>query len=342
MSMDWDNDLFREIRSSAAVLPPAGGTPSVLEQFEQGGRIEQPVWRRKDYLTDTWCHLNLARASRPFAAPQLTGAEETFCSFCTGNESHTPRDVKTGGDTICIGDTGWNSRAFPNLYPWLTDHGNVVESSEHKVSLKDIDEEEQIAALVTLRKLCKGLETSGLYPMVFKNQGWGASTPHTHWQYGALPYLPGRLARELTTANTFAEKWDRNVFDAIVEAEKRRGERFISEDEYVACVAPYAPRTNYETWLILKKPAPSITSAGDAEIRSLATTMTRLLRVLCHELGIDSLCVVCHQIRGENSYRLHLEVLPYKHWAGAERGFEEYAVEVRPEQVAAFLREHFA
>ena len=70
--------------------------------------------------------------------------------------------------------------------------------------------------------------------------------------------------------------------------------------------------------------------------------ITRLLRVLYHRLNIDSLCLVCHQVFGEPDYRLHLEVLPYKHWAGAERGFEEYAVEVMPEQAASFLREHLS
>ncbi len=340
--MDWSDDLFREIKGSAAVLPPEGGIPPALKQFEKGGRLEQPVWRRKDYLTDTWCHLNLARASRPFTAPQLTRSEETFCFFCPGNEHSTPRDVETGGDTICIGENGWRVRAFPNLYPWLTGHGNVVESSEHKVSLKDIDEEEQAAALFTFRQLCKRLETGGLYPMVFKNQGWGASTPHTHWQYGALPYLPKRLAHELATANAFANKWNMNIFDAIAEAEKQRGERFVCDDERVTCITPFAPRSNYEAWLILKKAAPSLASADDAQITSLAAMMTRVLRILYQELHLDSLCVVCHQIRGEYNYRLHMEVLPYKHWAGAERGFEEYAVEVLPEQAAAFLREHLA
>ncbi|UCD56313.1 MAG: hypothetical protein JSV16_10795 [Candidatus Hydrogenedentota bacterium] len=338
--MLWSEDLFQEIRSTEAVLPPAGGIPSALRQFKEGEKIEQPVWRRKDYLTDTWCHLNLARASRPFAAPQLTRTEETFCFFCPGNEHSTPRDVRTGADTMSVSEAGRTIRAFPNLYPWLAGHGNVVESSDHKVSVKDIDEEEQTAALFTIQELCRDFEARGLYPIVFKNQGWGASTPHTHWQYGALPYLPKRLAHELATANAFAGKWSKNIFDAIAEAEKQKGERFVTEDECVTCIAPYAPRTNYEIWLILKKPLPSLTAAGDAEISSLAAMMTKLLRVLYSELAIDSLCAVCHQIRGENNHRFHLEVLPYKHWAGAERGFEEYAVEVTPERAAAFLRKH--
>jgi len=340
--MDWHEDLFREIRSSEAVLPPSGGIPSALKEFEKEGQVIQPVYRRKDYLTDTWCHLNLARASRPFAAPQLTRSEEMLCFFCPGNEHSTPRDARTGADTVSIGEPDWKLRAFPNLYPWLAGHGNVVESREHKVSLKDIQEEDQIAALTTIRNVCSGLEAENLYPLVFKNQGWGASTAHTHWQYGALPYIPKRLAHELATARSFAEKWDKNIFDAIVEAERQRAERFVTEDECVACIVPFAPRSNYEAWLMLKSPVSSLTAAGEPEIRSLAGMLTSLLRVLYHDLNIDSLCLVCHQVRREPAYRLHLEVLPYKHWAGAERGFEEYAVEVTPERAASFLRERLS
>ncbi len=336
--MKWDEDLFHETRGSAAVLSPAAGTPPPLKQFERDGRLEQPILRRKDYLTDTWCHLNLARATRPFVAPQLAKTEEARCYFCPGSKAFTPRDVKTQTDTVTVGDSSWRLRAFPNLYPWLAEHGNVVESPRHKVSLSDIDEEDQAAALLTIRRLCERFEADGLHPMVFKNQGWGASTPHTHWQYGALPYIPKRELCELETAQRFKQKWGRNVFDSIVEAERERKERFVCEDRSVACITPFAPRSNYEAWLILKSSLSSLTSAGNTELRDLATMLTRLLRVLFTELNIDSLIVVCHQLRGEDSYRLHLEALPYKHWAGAERGFEEYAVEVMPEQAAAFLR----
>lgn len=338
--MKWADDLFQELETDAVVLPPQAGIPSALQQFQSGERISQPVRRRKDYLTDTWCHLNLARASRPFAAPQLAHSDNPFCTFCPGNENTTPQDIETGGDTVRIGDTHWNLRAFPNLYPWLTHHGNVVESSQHKVSLKDIDEEEQVRALRTIRDICRKFEEAGLYPMVFKNQGWGASTAHTHWQYGALPYLPKRLAHERASAKAFSKKWRSNVYDAIILSERTLGERFITENDNVCSIVPFAPRTNYEVWLIVKEEVSSMAEASEGAIASLANTLARLFRVLYERLNIDSLCAVCHQVRQDPDYRLHMEILPYKHWAGAERGFEEYVVEVTPEDAAAFFRMH--
>jgi len=112
----------------------------------------------------------------------------------------------------------------------------------------------------------------------------------------------------------------------------------VAENENVGVIVPFAPRTNYEVWLILKQPASSLTAAPEETLISLSKMLVSLLRSLYHNLGIDSLYAVVHQIKGEPDYRLHIEILPFKHWAGAERGFEEYVVEVTPEDAAASLR----
>jgi UDPglucose--hexose-1-phosphate uridylyltransferase len=340
--MEWNADLFHEIEDEAIILPPLAGTPPALKQFQANEHIVQPIRRRKDYLTDTWCHINLARSKRPFAAPQLAHSDNLECLFCPGNEQFTPRDIQSRADTTRTGGNPWSLRAFPNLYPWLMHHGNVVESPQHKISLRAIDEKEQLLALQTIRNICRQFEEAHLHPMVFKNQGWGASTEHTHWQYGALPYLPRRLSGELETARKFSKKWGINAYDAIILSEKTNEVRFIAEDDALCSIVPFAPRTNYEVWLIAKERTPSLTSASEQTITSFSRNLTKLLHVLYHDLKIDSLCATLHQIRDAPDYRLHVEVLPFKHWAGAERGFEEYVVEVTPEDAAAFLREKFS
>lgn len=340
--MEWNRDLFREIEDEAVILPPLAGIPPALKQFQSNEHIIQPIRRRKDYLTDTWCHINLARSKRPFAAPQLAHPNNAECLFCPGKEQFTPRDIQSGTDTARSGDNPWNLRAFPNLYPWLMHHGNVVESSQHKTSLQAIDEEEQLLALRTIRSICRKFEEGGLHPMVFKNQGWGASTAHTHWQYGALPYLPKRLKAELDAARKFSEKWGMNAYDAIMVSEKAYEARFIAEDDCLCSIVPFAPRTNYEVWLIAKERVPSLARASEQTLTSFSRHLAKFFQILYHDLKIDSLCVMLHQIKDAPDYRLHVEVLSFKHWAGAERGFEEYVVEVTPEEAAAFLREKFS
>jgi len=68
--------------------------------------------------------------------------------------------------------------------------------------------------------------------------------------------------------------------------------------------------------------------------------LDRVLKAIDRCIGLDSFGIVCHQTEpGDPEYRLHFEIIPYKHYGGAERGFEEYVVEVAPEHAAGQLRE---
>jgi galactose-1-phosphate uridylyltransferase len=81
--------------------------------------------------------------------------------------------------------------------------------------------------------------------------------------------------------------------------------------------------------------------------------LVRTLKALYEATRIDCLTVVCHQTPEASdastklstgapmglsmSYRLHFEICPFKHWAGAERGLGEFAIEVVPERAAQEL-----
>ena len=367
--MRWDEDLFVEISDVEVILPPESGVPAALSAYQREGRLEQPVKRRKDYLTDTWCHINIARAERPWTVPSLHFEAGKTCFFCPGFEDHTPRAVSTGGDRLRMGEGSWHTRVFPNLYPWLMEHSNIVETPEHKTSLADIDAEEEANALTAAADFCREMEAEGRVPVLFRNHGWGASLSHFHWQVGALPRIPSHIREELDGCSQFSQKWQANVFDAIIESERARGERWIAEDEFSAVIAPFAPRTNYEVWIIAKEPVSSLAACSGDQIRSLARTLTRTLKVLYKVTQIDCLTVVCHQVPEawnasarhvlsssaelvlskvegltvnsvegiSTGYRLHFEVCPFKHWAGAERGLGEFAIEVIPEKTALEL-----
>ncbi len=102
-------------------------------------------------------------------------------------------------------------------------------------------------------------------------------------------------------------------------------------------MAPFAPRTNGEVWLLSKEPVVNLTECTDEDLVALATLLVDVLKTLKRELAIENLCVAVNQVPEHAAYRFHLKVLPFKSWAGAERGLEEYTVEVAPERVAAAL-----
>ncbi|MDY6876522.1 MAG: hypothetical protein SWK90_10035 [Chloroflexota bacterium] len=361
MNMRWDEDLFVEVSDVEVILPPESGVPAALSAYQREGRLEQPVKRRKDYLTDTWCHINIARAERPWTVTSLHFEAGKTCFFCPGFEDHTPRAVSTGGDRLRIGGGPWQTRVFPNLYPWLMEHSNIVETPEHKTSLADIEATEEANALTAAASFCREMEVEGRAPVLFYNHGWGASLSHFHWQVGALPRTPRRIQEELDGCARFSQKWQVNAFDAIIESERAKGGRWIAEDEFSAVIAPFAPRTNCEVWIIARDPVSSLAACSGDQIRNLASMLTCTLKALYEATQIDCLTIVCHQSPGVSDastrlstsasarpvlseaeglstiYRLHFEICPFKHWAGAERGLGEFAIEVIPEKTALEL-----
>jgi galactose-1-phosphate uridylyltransferase len=90
------------------------------------------------------------------------------------------------------------------------------------------------------------------------------------------------------------------------------------------------------------EPVASLAACAEDQIRSLAGTLVRTLKALYEATQIDCLTVVCHQVPETSnelsmSYRLHFEICPFKHWAGAERGLGEFAIEIVPERTALEL-----
>ncbi|MCS7227558.1 MAG: hypothetical protein NZ839_01165 [Endomicrobia bacterium] len=341
----WDNELFIELHETMEILPPKSGVPKGLEKYYQNNILKQPVIRRKNYITNEWTHLNMARADRPIAKMDLK-MEQKECQFCPENENKTPRHVKTNADYIRITDETtkqWKLRVFPNLFPWMIEHMNIVETSQHKVSLYELDLKEEILALTTARKIVTELEDIRTYPVLFRNQGWGASISHYHWQIGALPYLPNRLNEELQIARKFYTKYKKNIFDAIIISEIEQNLRVINQNDDIVVISPFAPRTAFEVWLIFKKPLTSISQLTDSEIQSLSEELYTILKNLYNKIQIDTLNIVFHQIPLfetdiKDVYRLHIEIMPHKFLAGAEKGFLEFAIEVTPERATELLK----
>jgi UDPglucose--hexose-1-phosphate uridylyltransferase len=341
--MIWDKDLFIEKKEEHEVIIPLAGPPEGMQRFIHDDIFKQPVIRRKNYQTNEWTHINIARASRPLAPKTGFKIEEKECMFCPQNVGKTPRHRKTGTDYILMGEKNdWKLRVFPNLYPWLVEHLNIVQTPKHKISLKESNPEEEFLALKTAKEIVIELEKNKTYPVIFRNHGWGASITHFHWQIGSLPYIPTKINEEVKLAKKFYEEYKTNLFQAIIESEKEKNERVILESENNFILSPFAPRTNFEILIICKKDFVSLSMCDESYLLSLADDLHDILQRLYSKAKVDILNVVIHQLpafeKSSHCYRLHIELLPFKFLAGAERGFSEFAVEVTPEKAASILK----
>ncbi|MFA5858682.1 MAG: hypothetical protein WC955_06415 [Elusimicrobiota bacterium] len=335
----WDKELFIELQETVQIVPPKAGLAPGLDKYFKDGVITQPVIRRKSVVANNWAHLNMARAERPIAKMDMQMVQRD-CFFCKGKEDKTPGCVETKGDYVRIGtETDWKLRAFPNLYPWLIGHLNIVECAEHKVSIAQLDDSEEVVAWQAAAKIVKDLEKKKVYPMVFRNHGWGASVSHYHWQVGALPYIPNSVNEELVRAKQFYRKYKTNIFDALMQSEKSFNTRVIDENDNAMVLAAYAPRAAVELWVVSKLPVSSLAKLKKPELEQMAVILDKTLKKMFDRAGIDTMNIIVHQMPGQNKYyRLHIEIMPFKHLAGAERGFGEYAIEVVPEKAAELLK----
>ncbi|HNT35389.1 MAG TPA: hypothetical protein PKH07_10375, partial [bacterium] len=330
------------------VVPPDSGVPNGLEPFlNENGVLIQPIIRRRHYLTKDICHMNVARAKRPgnvsgrgVSSPAVAKDDPERCPFGPGKEAMTPRWEGTGSDYVRIGTDPWQVRSFPNLYPWMLDHLNIVETPLHKASSQEVDPNEEALALQVAAQYVQEQELLGRCVVLFRNQGLSASLAHFHWQIGSLSYVPVREAEELSRAEQFHRDHGMNIFDAILDAERRRGERLVGENAAFSVLAPFAPRTNNEIWIILRQAASSLSQISETDRRNLAEILCVSIKGLFAISGNDDLFVIVHQLPPSyRAYRFHVELFPVKPWSGAERGFGELVVEKAPEDTATELRE---
>lgn len=338
--MNVFDELFWRDSETLVTRPPQAGVPEALRPFLRDGLLQQPVERRVHPLTGERTHINLARANRPIVSPPASpsaSAGAAACVFCPGNEARTPEEPG-GGDRLRAGEP-WTLRAFPNLFPWLIDHRNIIETPRHATALADVDADEEIAALFAAAALGRAAEAVGLCPVLFRNHGAATSQPHPHWQSGALPGWPSRDRAIHERATAFFGHYRQNIFDVLWTEEERRGERWIGALGNWAVFSPFAPRFEHEVWLVCTTSRASLSVCRDHELRMLGWAMTALLRALAEVCAVADILIAVHQLPGESElYRLFVELCPQTIWAGAERGFAEWVVENPPERTAQLLR----
>ncbi len=337
---NWKNELLIQKEEILKILGPSAGIPEFLQEFtDENGIIHQPVFRRKSYIMEHWSNINMARSKRPMHIKEPKMENPGKCFFCKGFEDQTPRDYRTGKDFIRIGnDNSWQLRIFPNLFPWLGDHSNIVETPEHKISIAELDLKEEINVFFSARDFIKKIEEQGLFPLFFRNQGYGASISHYHWQIGGVPYVSALVQEEINKVNAFFEKHNYSLFDAIIDTEEDENKRIIFSNEKYVVIIPFAPRTRFELLIIPKFHINSLSQANDEQVEILATALFDSMKLLYNKMNIDTMNIIIHQNKNAQNYRFHIEIMPHKFYAGAELGFREYAVETTPEEMVKLLQ----
>jgi len=326
---------------------------------------------RKDPVIGRWVIISSERSKRPsdFAGSRQTRRKVGLCPFCPGNEASTPPEILSTRDPQTAANTpGWTLRVISNKFPALRIEGElnrvgigifdkmngvgahevIVETPDHDQDLVDLTVEQVNQVVWAYRERTQDLARDPRlrYVMVFKNQGEaaGASLEHSHSQLIATPVVPKRVQEELDGSKKYFEYKERCIFCDIIRQERETRDRVICENEHFICVAPFAPRFPFETWLL-----PRFHQAQFGELKKdHVEALSELLResLLRLQLALDdppyNYVIHTAPVVGEYSqeYHWHIEIIPkLTKVAGFEWGTGFYINPTAPEEAARFMRE---
>jgi UDPglucose--hexose-1-phosphate uridylyltransferase len=324
---------------------------------------------RKDPISGRWVIISVERGKRPtdFISPSQR-KKGGFCPFCPGNEYTTPKEIIAFRPAGTKPDsTGWTLRVMPNKFPALHVTGDlnkmgegmfdkmngigahevIIESPDHMQSLSTMPQKavEDVLWAYYLRLTDLRKDRRFKYVLIFKNEGEsaGASLEHSHTQIIALPIIPVLVKEETDASKRYYDLKERCIFCDVINQEIEYTKRIICENAQYVALAPFAPRTPFETWILPKKHESSFHPPNNS-FMLLAEILQVVLKQMDAILDVPPYNFVLH------TSPFHEEVNEYYHWhievvpkltkiAGFEWGSGFYINPTPPEESARFMRE---
>lgn len=324
---------------------------------------------RKDPVLGRWVIIAVERGKRPtdYVAPYQR-KKGGFCPFCPGNEYTTPPEImafrKEGSRP---NEPGWSLRVMSNKFPALQMEGElnkkgeglfdkmagvgvhevIVETPDHNLTLTTMSrsafEDTLWAYYARLSELKKDPRIR--YVLIFKNEGEtaGATLEHSHTQLIALPIVPRTVKDEIQGARKHYDIRERCLFCDIIYQEVDDGRRLVCENQDYIAIAPFAPRSPFETW-VFPREHESAFAPRQGSFAGLAELFQKVLRQIDKTLENPAYNFMLHTSPFNNEqneyYHWHIEVKPkLTKIAGFEWGSGFYINPTPPEEAAKFLRE---
>ena len=301
---------------------------------------------RKAYLLDKYVIITPGRSKRPRDIKEQTIIKRTAaCPFC-------PENLNQANilDQISSADgKSWQAASIKNIFPAVTLDNNkaygtqevIIETPRHSKELAELDAAQIELVLRMYARRTKAISRNEKieYILCLKNQGSkaGASIVHAHSQIFATNILPPDIHEELGMAQSYKIKHKICPYCDIIKKEMQT-ERRIYEDAQVAALAPYASEYHYEAWIFTKRHLDNIALLNDAEFKSLALVLKKILTKL-HSLDL-SFNYYLHNVVSNKEQHLYLKIQPRDSiWAGVELGSGLVINSVPPEEAAKFYRE---
>ncbi|MBN2100176.1 MAG: hypothetical protein JW753_11335, partial [Dehalococcoidia bacterium] len=222
----------------------------------------QHVEFREDPLTGRRCRLNSRRAGRIKRAPAADPPAEVVgnregCPFCPENIDKTVTKFDPAfypGGRIRKGECC----LFPNMFPLASHHVAATLCNAHFLDLHEFSAGMVTDCMMAAREflsLVRERDPGCRYPMFHWNHlsPSAASVVHPHVQVLA-DFRPTSYQKTLLEAGReYHDRTGQGFWKDLLDEERRRGERYIGENESVAALASFAPQGNREVLIIFKE-----------------------------------------------------------------------------------------
>lgn len=312
---------------------PAGGPPPVSEL-------------RYDPLLEEWVTIAAHRQGRTF----LPG--EDACPLCPSAPGR-PTEIPAADYEVVVLEN-----RFPTFQPGAT--GGRCEvvcfSPDHHASFADLPPQQVRTVIEAWADRTAELSALPGVEQVFcfENRGEeiGVTLRHPHGQIYAYPFVTPRTRQMLASAQRYAERTSRNLFEDLVAGERSAGVRIVDESEHWTAFVPAAARWPVEVHLYPRRRVPDLPELTAAERDDFGPIYLRLLRALDRYFeGVDALPYIAAWYQapvrvGREHAALHLRVFSIrraptklKYLAGSESAMGVWINDVAPEAIAARLRE---
>src|SRR5208283_4752432 len=181
-------------------------------------------------------------------------------------------------------------------------------------------------------------DTRFQYTLIFKNEGLlaGATLEHSHSQIIALPIVPIQVQEEINGSKQHYDMKERCIFCDIIRQEIHAGTRVVVQTPLFVALAPYAPRSPFETWILPKTHVSGFAFSSNEDFKDLARILQDILRRSDRALLNPPYNYVIHTspFRDDRNdyYHWHIEIMPkLTNVAGFEWGSGFYINPTPPE-----------
>ncbi len=330
---------------------------------------------RYNLLRDEYVLVAPERLTRPtlFGDSKKLTQDIVECPFCVGNEKMTPKEICSLKDS----NGKWLTRVVPNLYKAVAielecaskedglyqkmggfgAHEVIIDAPFHQEHFENLNQKQMALWLKTLKCRVDDLrrDTRLIYFSIFKNQGEnsGSTIPHIHTQLIALPFVPKNEIRVLKHLFYYFKEHGRGVIEDMVDFEIDDKKRVVKESKNFLAIAPYGSCFAFETLILPKIKAITISELDDELIDELSVLLKSLLLALKKAIGeFDYNLYINHPPFHKNFeneeffndigefYRFYISIIPRLYKTG---GFElqssTYINPMLPEEAAKIVRD---